>query len=304
MKCLVTGGAGFIGSQLAFKLMNLGHRVTIWDDYSSGHSKNLESFTGKVQKKDLAEPFDLDENYDVVFHQAAITDPRYPNDEELYQKNVSSFEALLEVCHQRNIKLIYASTAAVYGNGPTPMCESQEKNCQTAYAKSKLKMDELAENYFDKLQVVGLRYFNVFGPHEEAKGRPASMILHLWKQMRAGKRPRIFEWGDQVRDFIYVKDVVEANLAALTAPSGVYNVGTGVGTSFNTLVMKLNQALKTDLKPEYFKMPYKEETYQSHTLADISLAQSQLKFQAQWSLEDAIRDYQDFLMQHEEGKNK
>lgn len=181
MECLVTGGAGFIGSQLALKLVGLGHQVTIWDDYSSGDSKNLKFLSSQVQKKDLSEAFALDKNYDVIFHQAAITDPRYPDDQKLYHKNVSSFESLLDSCLQRKIKLIYASTAGVYGNGPTPMKESQEKDCQTAYAKSKLRMDELAENYFDKLHIVGLRYFNVFGPHEEAKGRPASMIFHLWK---------------------------------------------------------------------------------------------------------------------------
>jgi len=302
MECLVTGGAGFIGSQLAVQLESLGHTVTIWDDYSSGSPQNLGNFKGEIQKKDLSVPFNLDKNYEVIFHQAAITDPRYPDDKELYRKNVSAFETLLDICHKKKIKLIYASTAAVYGNGPTPMKESQNKDCQTAYANSKLKMDEMAQAYFDKFHVVGLRYFNVFGPHEEAKGRPASMIYHLWHQMREGKRPRIFEWGEQVRDFIYVKDVVDANLAALAAVPGIYNVGTGVGTSFNDLVLKLNKALNRNLKPDYFKMPYNEKTYQSHTVADIHLAKSRLKFEARWTLDEAIRNYQDFLMKRKEEK--
>src|SRR5690606_29576131 len=124
------------------------------------------------------------------------------------------------------------------------------------YGRSKWEMDQRAEQLKDRLPIVGLRYFNVYGPREEHKERAASMILHLSRQMREGKRPRLFRHGEQKRDFIYVKDVVEANIRAWEGPSGVYNVGTGVGSTFNELVACLNRSLGTDLEPEYFDMPY------------------------------------------------
>jgi len=156
-------------------------------------------------------------------------------------------------------------------------------------------MEQLALAQIGKMHWVGLRYFNVFGPHENHKGRPASMIYHLWHQMRKGKRPRLFKWGEQTRDFIYVKDAVEANLLALDAEPGIYNVGTGVGTSFNSLVTYLNDALKTQLEPEYFEMPFETATYQHHTVADIHRAEKGLGFKSRWALPEAIRDYLKFL---------
>jgi ADP-L-glycero-D-manno-heptose 6-epimerase len=121
------------------------------------------------------------------------------------------------------------------------------------------------------------------------------MIYHLARQMAAGKRPRIFNHGEQRRDHIYVKDVVTANLRALTAPNGVYNVGTGVGTSFNDLVTALNAVLGTALAPEYFEMPYDPKTYQHDTVADTRLAVAKLGFKASWGLREGIADYVTWL---------
>jgi ADP-L-glycero-D-manno-heptose 6-epimerase len=156
-------------------------------------------------------------------------------------------------------------------------------------------MDELAVGYFDKMHIVGLRYFNVFGPREAFKGRPASMIYHLARQMKDGKRPRIFKMGEQKRDHIYVKDVVNATIMAASdsAKSGVYNVGTGIGTSFNELVRVLNEVLGTDLMPEYFDNPYDDETYQSDTQADMSNAFEGLGFKAEYSIKDGVSEYRD-----------
>jgi ADP-L-glycero-D-manno-heptose 6-epimerase len=109
--------------------------------------------------------------------------------------------------------------------------------------------------------------------------------------MQTGHRPRLFKSGEQKRDHIYVKDCVLANLAALDAPSGIYNVGTGIGTSFNDLVRLLNDALSTDLAPEYFEMPYDRRTYQANTQADINRARSVLRFTAQFDLPHAIAEY-------------
>jgi ADP-L-glycero-D-manno-heptose 6-epimerase len=161
------------------------------------------------------------------------------------------------------------------------------------YAFSKRVMERVAADFareHRKLRVVGLRYFNVFGPRERFKKAAASMIWQLALQMRAGRRPRIFEFGEQYRDHIYVKDVVQANrLAAAKAPSGVYNVCTGVKTDFNEVIRVLNSVLGAKLKAEYFKNPY--HFYQNQTLGDPALAHKAFGFKARFSVADGARDY-------------
>ncbi|MDO8481026.1 MAG: NAD-dependent epimerase/dehydratase family protein [Nanoarchaeota archaeon] len=294
MRCLVTGGAGFIGSNLALELEKKGHEVVILDNLSTGTRDNLEGFKGIFLKGDVV-THEFKQTFDAIFHQAAITDPRYSDDKEVMRQNVGGFRNMLELARKNKAKFVYASTANLYGNGPVPMKESQKKDLTCAYGRSKLMMDEEAEKRFGQMHIVGLRYFNIFGPHEANKGRAASMILHLAKQMKAGKAPRIFKLGEQKRDHIYVKDVVDANLLALNAPSGIYNAGTGVGTSFNELVEVLNRALGTELKPEYIDMPYDPKTYQLNTQANTDLAQKKLKFKALYSLQDGIKNYLEVL---------
>ncbi len=291
MRCLVTGGAGFIGSNLAMTLANQGNEVVVADNFSSGNRANLSGFRGELLDVDVSKPFEAEGHFDAIFHQAAITDPRYPNDAETIRQNLDGFKRVLSLAQKHNAKLVYASTASLYGNGPAPQKEDQPKELFSAYAQSKLIMDEMASHHYYDMHIVGLRYFNVFGPGESFKGRAASMIYHLARQMRQGKRPRIFKWGEHQRDHIYVKDCVLANLKALEARSGVYNVGTGVATSFKSLVDVLNQVMGTGLEPEYFDMPYDPQTYQNHTQADVRRAESLLGFKAQYGLKEAIEEY-------------
>ena len=295
MKILVTGGAGFIGSNTALELEKQGHEVTIADNILAGTRDNLKEFKGTFLNMDVSKPFDLKEKFDIIIHEAAITDPRFKDDEEMIRANTEGFKNIINLALNNKAKLIYASSASLYGNGPVPMKEEQEKDLLSAYSKSKLAMDKLAEKYFDKLHIVGLRYFNVFGHREAHKGRPASMIYHLAKQMKSGKRPRIFKFGEQKRDHIYIKDAVDATIKAINAKkSGVYNVGTGIATSFNNLVKTLNQVLGTNLKPEYFDNPY-EGTYQNNTQADTAKAEKYLGFKASYSLKQGIEDYKKLL---------
>jgi len=282
MKCLVTGGAGFIGSNLALELEKQGQEVVVVDNMLTGNKNNLKGFNGKFTEVDVAENFELNEKFDIIFHEAAITDPRHPNDEETYN---------IEFAKNNNAKLIYASTAGLYGNGHVPMKEDQDKEIISEYGKSKLDMDKLAAVYFDNMYIVGLRYFNVFGPREMYKGRAASMIYHLGKQIRESKNPRIFKFGEQKRDNIYVKDAVDATIMAVNAKSGIYNIGTGLATTFNDLIIILNDVLGKNLKTEYFDMPYDPKTYQSDTQADTKNAEEFLGFKAKWSLKEGIRNY-------------
>lgn len=299
IKSLVTGGAGFIGSNLALELEKRGHEVVVTDNFQSADSQNLKGFKGEIVSWDVSIPQTFKNKFDIIFHQAAITDPRYPNDDETFFKNVEGFKRMIELAEQHGAKLVYASTAGLYGNGPVPMREVQPKDVLTVYGRSKLKMDEMAEQLFSKRHIVGLRYFNVFGPREAHKGRPASMIYHLYHQMKRGERPRLFNWGEQIRDFIYIKDIISANLKAVEAPSGVYNVATGVGTSFNDLVKTLNEVMGTQLEPDYFPMPYDPSTYQSNTQGDTTLAEQMLGFKSEWELKKAIQDYLEWLRENE-----
>lgn len=289
MRCLVTGGAGFIGSNLAIYLEKEGHEVTVVDNFDTGRRENLKEFRGKLIDADISKQ-QLEGRFDVIFHEASITDPRYPDDENLIRNNMDGFKKIMEIARENNSKLIYASSASLYGNGPSPQREDQPKQLQSAYARSKLMMDDIAEKYFDSMHIIGLRYFNVYGPGEALKGRPASMIYHLSKKMKTGETPKLFKMGEQKRDHIYVKDCVLANIKALTAKSGVYNVGTGVATSFNEIVKIINNILGTDFVPEYIDSPY-GENYQVHTQADTKKAEKELGFKASYTIRRGMEDY-------------
>ncbi|MDE2485728.1 MAG: NAD-dependent epimerase/dehydratase family protein, partial [candidate division NC10 bacterium] len=161
------------------------------------------------------------------------------------------------------------------------------------YGFSKALLENLARRFDDApggFRIVGLRYFNVYGPGEAHKGAAASMIYQLAQQIRAGKRPRIFKYGEQARDFVYVKDVVEATLLAAEAGrSGVYNVGSGRSTSFNEVIALLNNALGTDHDPDYFDNPY--PFYQPHTEADVTLARADLGYAPRYPIDRGIAEY-------------
>jgi ADP-L-glycero-D-manno-heptose 6-epimerase len=172
------------------------------------------------------------------------------------------------------------------------MRESQPPDPLNIYAFSKLGKERMALRYADRLAhpIVGLRYSNVYGPGEDHKGKLASMIHQLAKQMRAGKRPRIFDPGTQRRDFVYVDDVVQANVDALNATeSGAVNVGAGRSWSFNDVVAELNRVLATDLPPDYFANPY---TFtQDWTETDLSRAKQLIGFEAKFDLRRGIEAY-------------
>ncbi len=290
MRCLVTGGAGFVGSNLAVRLEALGHEVVVVDDLFSGRPDNLADFGGEFIRADVSQPFDVPGPFDAIFHQAAVTDPRHPDDDETWTRNTEGFQRIIALADSCDAKLVYASSASLYGNGPAPQREDQAPELLSTYARSKLWMDRTASRLAGDMHIVGLRYFNVFGPREAHKGRPASMIYHLTRQLRRGQRPRIFRDGEQKRDHIYVADCVRANLLALKAPSGVYNVGTGRATTFNEVVAWINEALGTDLPPEYIDNPY-GSSYQTHTQADTALARERLGFSAKYSPREAILEY-------------
>jgi ADP-L-glycero-D-manno-heptose 6-epimerase len=288
LRVLVTGGAGFTGSNLAKRLVSLGHDVVASDNFSSAHWSNLRDFTGDITTTDASElgPFD------VIFHQASITDTTVHNQKMMMENNLEHFRALLEIAVQWNSRVVWASSASIYGRNTPPNVETQKPNPLNVYAYSKLAMERLAEAYRTRLSrpIIGLRYFNVYGPGENHKGKFASMIHQLAKQMRAGNRPRIFTAGEQKRDFVYVDDIIQANLLAAKADtSGVFNVGCGEARTFNEVVTELNRALKTQLPPDYFDNPY--GFTQDWTQADLTSSKKHLGYQPKFNLAAGIDAY-------------
>ena len=224
---------------------------------------------------------------ELIFHQAAISDTTAPNQNAVLQTNLNTFYDFIALAIELNAKLIYASSAAVYGDAPSPQKVGFEAP-KNPYAFSKLMMDKLAAKFYDKAHIVGLRYFNVYGEGEFFKDKTASMVLQFGLQMLSGQKPRLFEGSDKIyRDFVYVKDVVSANLAALDAQNGVYNVGTFKARSFKDIVDILQKELGTNLEYEYIPNPY-VKAYQFHTQAGVN---ENFNYAPKFSLEDGIKSY-------------
>jgi len=303
----VTGGAGFIGSNLTLALQEKipDVRLTVIDDFRSGDFKNLEGYRGDFVAANLAtldwrEQFG-DEKFDAIFHLASITDTTNHDQFEQVHDNVESFRRLLNFARPTGTRVVYASSASTYGPASEASVESNGAAPANIYAFSKTVMDNIAlREAMDATEwiVIGLRYFNVYGPREAHKGVPASMIYHLSKQMKAGQRPRIFKQGEQKRDFVYVKDVVEGSILALEATkSGIYNLGCGQARSFNELVDVLNKCLGTKLQPDYIDNPHAH--YQNFTEADLRKVREGLGYQPQFPLETGVRDYMKWLYPEE-----
>jgi ADP-L-glycero-D-manno-heptose 6-epimerase len=300
---LVTGGAGFIGSNLVLMLQERmpQARLTVIDDFRSGDFKNLAGYTGDFVAQNLAtldwqQQFG-DEQFDAIFHLASITDTTLHDQFVQVHDNVESFRRLLNFAKPNRTRVIYASSAATYGAASAASVETNGAAPANVYAFSKAIMDNLARRAARDSQdwiIVGLRYFNVYGPREAHKGVPASMVYHLSRQMKAGQRPRIFKHGDQKRDFVYVKDIVEGSIRALEAKqSGIYNLGSGQARSFNELIDVLNRSLGTDFKPDYIDNPH--EHYQNFTQADLAQVRQILGYEPKFSLETGVADYMQWL---------
>jgi ADP-L-glycero-D-manno-heptose 6-epimerase len=300
---VVTGGAGFIGSNLTLALQDKfpEARLTVVDDFRSGDFKNLRGYRGDFVAQNLAtldwrEQFG-GETFDAIFHLASITDTTLHDQFVQVHDNVESFRRILNFARPAKTRIIYASSASIYGAAAEANVESNGAAPANIYAFSKAIMDNIAmreAKVSSDWIIIGLRYFNVYGPREAHKGVPASMVYHLAQQMKAGQRPRIFKQGEQKRDFVYVKDAVEGSILALeAAKSGIYNLGCGQARSFNELVDILNKCLGTRLVADYIDNPHAH--YQNFTEADLDKVRRALGYQPQFSLEAGIKDYMKWL---------
>jgi ADP-L-glycero-D-manno-heptose 6-epimerase len=295
---LITGGAGFIGANLAMHIQQHSPecRVVVFDAFVLGHFQNLRGFRGECVAGDISVAEDLQQlapyRFDYIFHQAAISDTTVTDQQRVVRVNTNAFRRILDLAASLSAPLVYASSAGVYGNSPAPNRVGCGEYPENVYGFSKLMMDHLARQYVagHAVRAVGLRYFNVYGPRESYKGRMASMILQLGLQLLAGRRPRLFKHGEQKRDFVFVEDVVQANLLALGAKSsGVYNVGSGRAREFRELLQILQEALGVQRETEYIDNPW--EFYQQHTEADLTQTAADLGYTPRFTLEAGIESY-------------
>ena len=300
MKILVTGGSGFVGRNLTESLVKNGNEVTI----TSTGAEPIIPGVKKVLYMSL-EGIDWDKvhGYDVLVHQMANNDTRCQDEKEMFRANVDGPIKLFNSVVDGGCKnIVYASSTAVYGSEPAPYIEGVTPvRPLNVYGRSKAKFDEFAMQFAEdrKVKVTGLRYCNVYGPGEDQKGKRMSMIGQILRGMLAHKRPKLFEPGDQKRDWIYVKDVVKINYQAIARLpqetwGRIYNTGSGTAVTFNEIVHTINALMcgkaPWPIQPEYIPCPFSAE-YQNHTECNIEKARRELGFTPGYDLRTGIWDY-------------
>ena len=260
MKYLVTGGAGFIGSYITKRLVEEEEQVVVIDNLNTGKEKNLESIKDKIDfvkgdilDKNLLE--DITRNIDGVFHQAALASVQdsFSKPDEYYNVNVNGTENILKLSKKHGFKVVYASSSSVYGNPiRIPIKESDEKNPINPYAETKLKKEELAIEYSKMgVNVIGLRYFNVFG---KGQSKEYAGVLKLFLERIKDKLPpKINGDGTQFRDFVYVEDVVNANIMSMNSDvnHAFFNVGTGTSITILDLAKTIIKSSGLNLEPVF-----------------------------------------------------
>jgi len=295
MKYAVTGGAGFIGSHLVKNLVEHGNDLIVIDNLNTGKKKNIEKFSEKidffeVDIRDFNAIEDILKNVDGIFHEAALASVQdsFRIPDEFFDVNVKGTENIFKIGKKLGIKVVYASSSSVYGNPiQVPIKESDDKNPFNPYAKTKLEDDELAEKYArNGLKVIGLRYFNVFGPGQSKEY--AGVIKLFLERIQQGLPPLINGDGLQVRDFVYVDDVVNANMLAMESnvDGEFFNIGTNSVVSVLDLANMIIKFSGLKLKPIH-RPPVPGDV--KATQADITKAKMMLKWKPTTSIENWLK---------------
>lgn len=299
---LITGGAGFIGSNLCEAILDLGYRVRCLDDLSTGKQSNVDMFIGnpnyefiKGDIKDLDTCMKACKGVDYVLNQAAWGSVPRSIEMPLFYcaNNIQGTLNMMETARHNDVKkFVYASSSSVYGDEPNlPQKEGREGNLLSPYALTKRCDEEWAKQYTKHygLATIGLRYFNVFGRRQDPNGAYAAVIPKFIKQLLAGERPTINGDGNQSRDFTYVENVIEANLkaclASTEADGQAYNIAYGGREYLNDIYFGLTKALNVDIQPIY--SPDRKGDIK-HSNADISKAKELLGYNPEWSFQRGI----------------
>jgi UDP-glucose 4-epimerase len=258
-KLAITGGAGFIGSNQAEALAGE-NEIVIIDDLSSGKQENLEGVDARLVKGSILDLKLLKsafQDVDCVFHEAAIASVQRSVEDPIWTCRVGTEGTLNVLVAARDSgvrKVVFASSAAVYGySAELPKREETCPDPRSPYAISKLTCEHLFKVFQELygLETVVLRYFNVFGPRQDPSSEYSGVISRFISALARGEQPVIFGDGEQTRDFVYVKDVVSANILASRSGSGVFNIASGRRTSLNELASLIGQILKRDVQPEH-----------------------------------------------------
>lgn len=301
MKCLVTGGAGFIGSHIARRLLDRGDEVVVIDNFLTGNEKNIAEIINQIHfiRGDLNSPELLKKAFkdvEVIFHQAALPSvPRSIQDPvSSIENNVMATVRILHAAVNAGVRrVIYAASSSAYGNADVQFKqEDLSPKPLSPYAVSKLTGEYLLKVFHEcyGLETVGIRYFNVFGERQDPTSQYSGVIAKFCHLMLGGQRPTIFGDGTVSRDFTYISNVVAGNILASEVPaqdvSGeIINVACGNNISLNELVDTLNKILKTGLDPIY-ESPRKGDI--AHSCADISKAQRLLGYEPQASFSEGL----------------
>lgn len=296
MKFMVTGGAGFVGSHIVKKLCQQNHDVIVFDNLNTGklsNLKNIENFlfiNGDIRNYELLE--ESCKGINGIFHQAALASvpDSFKKPEEYHQVNVIGTENIFKIGKKLNIKIVYASSSSVYGNPISlPIKESHPRNPLNPYGITKVDDEKLAEKYSAQgVKITGLRYFNIFGENQSTTY--AGVITKFLEQIKKRKIPKIFGDGTQLRDFVYVGDVVDANLKIMESDVNeiFFNVGSGKTVSIKELAKIILDISGLDVKPIHIKAL---EGDVKASQADIKLIKKHTSWKPNMKLKDWLQQY-------------
>jgi len=288
---LVTGGTGFIGSNIVNYFKDKNYNIVVIDRKIKNHNKyeNVKYLQFDLTEHDKLDIFLKDYNFDYIFHEAAIVDTTY-NLDDIYEINTNAINSLIKIAEKSDGKLIYASSCAVYGNSKIPNKVNYQEIPLNKYGESKLLQDNIVRSYLNnpesRIPIVGLRYSNVYGNSESHKDNMSSMIYRINKEIKENKLVKLFEYGEQKRDFVYVEDIVGYNVAsAFSNKTGIFNAGYGNSFSFNDVICFFKLYYNKNIDVEFIKNPY--DFYQNHTLCETD----ENLYKPIFDLKNGMRDY-------------
>lgn len=304
-RVLITGGLGFIGSNLAKYLLQKGYQITVLDNLMLGKRENVSDIKDEIKiiigdvrnSKDLGKTKDID--YIVHLASSSASPMFWDNLRGSVSNNIDGYLSVLEYAKKNKVKrVLYATTSSIYGNNKIPLCEDDKVIPPNFYSVTKLAMEHFSQVYsrLYGLGCIGFRFMSVYGLNEASKGKFANLASQFLWQMKKGQRPIIYGDGRQRRDFTYVLDVARAiELGILSKKkfgSVVFNVGSGKDYSLAELVDIINKILKTTIKARFVKNPMKEN-YIYTQLADLTKIEKELGYKPKFGLEKGLRKLND-----------